>query len=55
MGNPFTAHKNKSKFIKNEDYFIIKSADILKYEIRTLETSNRGITVLTESGYLMSS
>lgn len=44
-------YENKEHFIENEDYFIIKK--FLKYEIPTLEIPNRGITVLTESGYLM--
>lgn len=44
-------YENKKHFIENEDYFIIKKS--LKYEIPTLEIPNRGITVLTESGYLM--
>lgn len=44
-------YENKKHFIENEDYFIIAKA--LKYEIPTLEIPNRGITVLTESGYLM--
>lgn len=44
-------YENKKHFIENEDYFIITKS--LKYEIPTLEIPNRGITVLTESGYLM--
>ena len=44
-------YENKKHFIENEDYFIISKS--LKYEIPTLEIPNRGITVLTESGYLM--
>lgn len=44
-------YENKGYFIENEDYFIIKKSQ--KYEIPTLEIPNRGITVLTESGYLM--
>lgn len=44
-------YENKKHFIENEDYFIIPKS--LKYEIPTLEIPNRGITVLTESGYLM--
>ena len=44
-------YENKKHFIENEDYFIIKKS--LKYEIPTLEIPNRGITVLTESGYSM--
>lgn len=44
-------YENKKHFIENEDYFIIKKSQ--KYEIPTLEIPNRGLTVLTESGYLM--
>lgn len=44
-------YENKKHFIENEDYFIIKKS--LKYEIPTLEIPNRGLVVLTESGYLM--
>ncbi len=43
--------ENKDKFIKNEDYFyLVKSQN---NEIRGLEIPNRGITVVTEQGYLM--
>jgi hypothetical protein len=45
----FKEHRNR--FIEGEDYFIITKS--LKDEIRPLEIPNRGITVLTESGYLM--
>lgn len=44
-------YENKKHFIENEDYFIIKKSQ--KYEIPTLEIPNRGLTILTESGYLM--
>lgn len=46
---------NKTHLIINEDYFLVKPVDVQKYEKRTLgfETPNRGITLLTESGYLM--
>lgn len=44
---------NRSHFIKNVDYFMIKNSDIEKYENRTLEIPNRGLTLITESGYLM--
>ena len=44
---------NKEHFIEGEDYYIVKPADVQKYEIRTLEIPNRGLTLLTESGYLM--
>ena len=44
---------NREHFIENEDYFIVKPSDFEKYEIRTFGISNRGTTLLTESGYLM--
>lgn len=46
-------NENKKHLIKDIDYFEVKQSDFQKYEIRTLEIPNRGITVLTESGYLM--
>lgn len=54
-----TAHRNfkenKSHLIENEDYFVLKPADVLKDEFRPLgiEPANRGTTFLTESGYLL--
>lgn len=45
--------ENKNHLIENEDYFFVKPADVQKYEIRTLEIPNRGLTLITESGYLM--
>ena len=44
---------NAKHLIKDEDYFIIKPIDAEKYDIRTLEIPNRGLTLLTEQGYLM--
>lgn len=44
---------NEKRLIENEDYFVLKPADVEKYEIRTLEIPNRGLTVFTEQGYLM--
>lgn len=46
---------NKEHLIENEDYFKIKKSDFQMSEKRTLgiEVPNRGITVLTESGYLL--
>lgn len=46
---------NKGHLIENEDYYRIKKSDVLTSEKRTLgiEVPNRGITVLTESGYLL--
>jgi len=37
-------------FIEGEDYFEIESDEIRRLEIAT---SNRGMTLLTESGYLL--
>lgn len=57
-----TAHrnfkKNKKHLIENEDYYILKPADILKDAKRPLgfeneKPANRGTTYLTESGYLL--
>lgn len=45
---------NKDRFIEGTDYFVIrKSDDSLTSVFRTLEIPNRGLTVITESGYLM--
>lgn len=46
---------NKEHLIENEDYFKIRKSDVLMSEKQTLgiEVPNRGITVLTESGYLL--
>lgn len=48
-------YDNYNHFIEGEDFFLVKSADIQKSEIRTFEfeVPNRGIILLTESGYLM--
>ena len=43
--------ENKEHLINGIDYFELTTSQ--KNEIRTLEIPNRGITVLTESGYLM--
>lgn len=42
---------NRKKFIEGEDYFLLRKSQ--KDEIRLLEIPQRGITVFTESGYLM--
>lgn len=42
---------NRDKFIDGEDYFIITKNQ--KDEFRPLEIPNRGLTLITESGYLM--
>lgn len=43
--------ENKDKFIEDEDYFILSKSQ--NNEIRGLEIPNRGLTLITESGYLM--
>ncbi len=43
--------ENKNKLIRGIDYFELTTSQ--KNEIRTFEIPNRGITVLTASGYLM--
>ena len=46
-------YSNKTRFIENEDYFPVKPAVDKKYEKRTFNIPVRGITLLTETGYLM--
>ncbi|WP_236882260.1 ORF6N domain-containing protein [Clostridioides difficile] len=52
-----TAKRNFSEsrkhFIENEDFFFVKASDFEKYGNRTLEIPNRGLTLITETGYLM--
>lgn len=43
--------ENKDKFIEGEDYVILGKSQ--NNEIRGLEIPNRGITLITEQGYLM--
>ncbi|HBY2627462.1 UNVERIFIED_CONTAM: hypothetical protein C3P01_19040 [Clostridioides difficile] len=43
--------QNKKHFIENEDYFVLTKNQ--NNEIRGLEIPNRGITLVTETGYLM--
>lgn len=43
--------ENKDKFILGEDYFCLTKSQ--NNEIRGLEIPNRGITLITEQGYLM--
>lgn len=45
--------ENKERFIENVDYFMARPSNFGKYEFRTLEIPNRGLTLITESGYLM--
>ncbi|RYI30656.1 ORF6N domain-containing protein [Bacillus infantis] len=42
---------NKARFIEGVDFHLIKSSQ--KSEFRTLEIPNRGLILLTESGYLL--
>jgi len=42
---------NRDRFIEGVDYFIVTK--IQKDEIRTLEIPNRGLTLITETGYMM--
>lgn len=46
-------NEHKKHLIKDVDYFEVKQSDFQKYEIRILEIPNRGLTLITESGYLM--
>lgn len=48
-----TFNENRKRFIENEDFFLVKQSDFSRDEIRTLEIPNRGLTLITESGYLM--
>lgn len=45
--------KNKKYFIEGEDYIVATLENAKKYEIRTFEIPTRGLTLLTETGYLM--
>lgn len=45
--------QNKQHLIDGIDYFTVKPSDVQKNEFRTFEIPNRGLTLLTESGYLM--
>lgn len=44
---------NKKHFVENEDYFLAKPDVDKKYEKRTFSIPVRGLTLLTETGYLM--
>ncbi|WP_418547402.1 ORF6N domain-containing protein [Longicatena caecimuris] len=44
---------NKERFIEGVDYFNLSKRDSLKYEKCTFEIPNRGMVVITESGYMM--
>lgn len=55
--NEGTARKrfndNRKHFIEGVDYFSLHHGDRLMSEKRTLEIPNRGLTLITETGYLM--
>lgn len=44
---------NKKRFIEDEDYFLVRPADVEMSEIRTSEINNAGTYLITEQGYLM--
>lgn len=44
---------NRKRFVSGVDFFQLQHKEILNSEFRNLATSNRGITLITESGYLM--
>lgn len=44
---------NKDHFVEKEDYFNLTAGEFLMSGNRTLEIPNRGLTVFTESGYLI--
>lgn len=48
-------NRNRKHFLDGVDFFVVKSSDFQKYEKHTLgfEIPNRGLTLITESGYLM--
>lgn len=46
-------YTNKKYFIEGVDFFLLKQSESSVDEIRTLKIPNRGLTVFTESGYLM--
>lgn len=54
---PGTARKrfgdNRQRFIEGVDYFFLRHGDRLMSVFRTLEIPNRGLTLVTETGYLM--
>lgn len=44
---------NKHRFIKGEDYYLVESSQKGVFRPFEIEVPNRGLTVLTETGYLM--
>ena len=45
--------ENKERFIKGEDYYLVKPSDVQGDEIRRAEINNYGTCLITEQGYLM--
>lgn len=45
--------ENKERFIKGEDYYLVKPSDVQGDEIRRAEINNYGTYLITEQGYLM--
>lgn len=46
-------NENKKHFIEGEDYILATLENTQKYEIRSFKIPPRGLTLLTETGYLM--
>lgn len=46
-------YHNKYRFKENEDYFMVRKGENVKFGDQSLEIPNRGLILLTESGYLM--
>lgn len=44
---------NRQRFISGVDFFLLSKDEILSSEFRNLATNNRGITLITETGYMM--
>lgn len=45
--------ENRKYFIEGEDYILVTVENAQKYEIRSFKIPPRGLTLITESGYLM--
>lgn len=48
-------NRNKKRFINGVDYIVLEkeNSNVHRVDIRNIDIPNRGITVFTESGYLM--
>lgn len=48
-------NRNKKRFINGVDYIVLEkeNSNVHPVDIRNIDIPNRGITVFTESGYLM--